>query len=525
MSTKVYAYGCARPSREIRDAISEQLWIAHRYRVALWHLAMAGRATYRELRRQHFPELLRVEAQLARMGELYSLVDRKESPKEHQAIKVEHQRLKARARELREAAKTHAGMMADLAAVQERTGVLQRALRNVYSRTYGLYSGTYLHVEAAARSANAGTEDPAKPRWNGSGTLAIQLQGGRSIVDLTSGRDPSIHVVPTNRGSRGRRAGARTIIRYRLRSDGGGRAVLIDLPVMLHRPLPSDAKVTWAKLAVTKIHDHRYHYEVQLTTETEHGFEAPSGAGVVAVCLRNDDVWIGDEYTEPKRFAAGINLGKGNDLLSIRDKHRNGAIGALVAWRDRQDETADWVREEISAIEERRSSRRLYHRRDRLRDVVDDKTMDALDKWAYGENHLYWWQSGMRHGALNERQDRYRKFARELARRYSTLVIDSRPLDGRDRLTESRRWLGLYELRSALIQAFGESAHKMRGDSCDELLERFRDAQTPWVARSPQEASDVNANGALKKAKRHGFARKHAERASTARELESKCAE
>lgn len=180
---KVYAYGCKRPDRETAEAIKGQLWLAHRYRTMLWHLSMAGRSLYRAQRREHVPGLVETEGELERAGELFTLIDAKESPAEYRELKVRVQQLRAKCRELRDAAKTHPGLIADTAEASDRRGVLQRALRNVFSRTFGLYSGTYLHIEAASRSANAGTEDPVRPRWDGSGALAIQLQGGHTPLE------------------------------------------------------------------------------------------------------------------------------------------------------------------------------------------------------------------------------------------------------------------------------------------------------------------------------------------------------
>lgn len=517
---KVYAYGCKRPDRETAAAIKGQLWLAHRYRTMLWHLSMAGRSLYREQRRRFVPEL--VEAEDALAVHLAYLIEERPTPlpdDERLTLRREVQRLRIECKALRDSAKLNAELAAATEEAGERMGVLRRALRNVFSRTFGLYSGTYLHIEAAARSANAGTEDPVKPRWDSSGALAIQLQGGRTAVELMHGNDPSLYIEPPNR-SLGKRLGSRTTVHYRLKSDRSGRAVLISLATMLHRDLPADAKVTWAKLIVSKIHEFRYAYSVQLTVESESFANVECGAGVVAVSFRDDALRYASEgeaeqiFEVPNRAAEKI-----RDFQSIRDTHRNIAIEHLAAWCARQDETADWVRDEIATIEERKSCRRLYHLRNRLRDVVDDATMEYLDKWAYRENHLYTWQSDARVKALRHRKNEYRKFARALRRRFRTLVIDSRKLNEPSRLNWNNRNKGLHEARIVLACAFDDDTIRATGENCEELCEKFRAFETAKTDRGIENTNDEVAKP--KREKRTGFARKHREREEEARSAEA----
>lgn len=531
MSTRVYRYGIPRPDKSTRAAIREQLWQAYRYRLMLWHLAMAQRAAYRQMRREHMPELVESEQALERARELYGLIEKDaRHRRERQAAKVEEQRLKAKCKELREAAKSDTAFAAAAATLSERQGVLQRALRNVFSRTLGLYSGTYLHVEAAARSANAGREDPKRPIWrgvdeDGEGALAIQLQGGRTCADLFSGSDPSIGIERPMRAGQSRRMGSRTTCRYRLRSGPCGKAVAIALPLVMHRDLPEDARVTWAKLVVSRVHEHRFDYSLQLTVESSQASERQAGAGLVAVCLRDDKITYACEYGDEREYRFDTRTEKLRDLQSIRDQHRNAATGLLVGWCERQDETADWVRDEIAAIQERKSCRRLYHLRERLRGVVDARISAYLDEWAYRENHLYWWQSDARTNALRARKDAYRRFAADLRSRFRQVVVDSRRLDGRERLTDERRWFGLHELRLAITQAFGDDAHQMPGDSCAELCERFRGAHGADVARINETPSNDNGMERAGMVKRTGFARKHRAREESARNAAGNAAE
>jgi hypothetical protein len=510
MGTRVYSYLCARPSLDVRNAIDEQLYVAHRYRLMLWHLASASRAQYRSRRREHFPELVTAEDESHRinaiLGEVEKIEDRQEK-REMRAVmrthKIEMQRLRARIRELRALAKDSASLAADVAADREREGILQRALRNIHSRTYGLYSGTYLCVEDAARRARSGSRDPKRPCWDGartrdfhaprrlddvhgSGMLGIQLQGGRSVAELLSGDDPSVQLVfPAGAHHRGMRA----VCRYRLRSGAGGKPVLIDLPIAYHRELPRDAKVTWAKLAVTRS-GLRSIYSLQLTVESAANERSQYGAGVVAVCLHNDRVMYSCEYGEPQEFVHDLRSGRGSELLSNRDKMRNNIIGLLTAWGERQDELPDWLRDELAVQEERPSARKLLRFVDRCGSQLPEKLLAEITKWRYRENHLFAWQSDMRTSALRRRQDAFRVFAATLRRKYRTLVLDSRRLDDPARMTSDRRDKGLHALRLALQHAFGDEVCLTTGLTCAELCERFRAAETPVVARNGETSSD-----------------------------------
>lgn len=508
--TVVYRYGCGPIPRETRLAIREQLWIAYRYKVMLWHLSMAGRNLYRELRRKHFPELVELELELGRVQELIGLLERdmfdsaEAFKAESQRLKVEKQHLLARLRALKLAAKEDVAFNAEVAAAQLKQVELGRALRKVFSRTFGLYSGTYLVTEAASTSANAGKEDPVRPRWNGGlvdgdGVLAIQLQGGRNVPTLMGGTDPSIHVEPPARPGKG--VAGRTTVHYRLRSEEG-KAVLISLPVQFSRPFPADTKVTWVKLVVSKVHERRFEYSVHFILESEFdkARRRGQGAGVVAVCFKGDEITLADEHGYREHLTPYAEPTKLRDLQSIRDKMRNETIGQLVGWLDRQDAPLDWVREEIQTIEERKSSRRLYHLCERMRreKVGSPELEKYLAAWAYRENHLYWWWACFTKNALRKRQDDFRVLASRLRKRYRHIVVDARKLNDPSRLDVDRRWRGLHSLRLTLKNAVTEDAFEVKGDSCEELLEAYRKQEF--------------AEKIILRPKRTGFARKHAER-------------
>lgn len=526
MGTYVYAFGCKRPPKEVRRQIQHQLWLAHRYRYALWQLAMAGRSAYRELRREHCPALVEAEAELERAAELHALAESKADKK---AFLIPLQHARAKCRELRAAAKLDPAFAAEVEEQIRLQGVLKRALRKVFSRVLGLYSGTYLHVEAAAAAANAGTEDPVRPRWrgydvDGEGVLAIQLQGGRTPPQIHS-ENPHVVLEKPQRKGKSRRMGSRTVAHYRIRSENG-QTVQVPLDVHMCRDFPADAKITWAKLVVTHIHQFRFTYSLQFTVESElHAERRPRGHGVVAVCFAGDKIVCQDDYGEVLEVPCFTEPKKLRELQSIRDQRRNDAIGLLVGWCERQDETADWIRDEISAIKEHKACRRLYRLREQLRGVVPPELSKYLDEWAYRENHLYWWHNDLRQSALNRRKDAHRVFAAKLRARYDTVLLDDRKVDGK-LLSVERRWLALNNFRNHVAHAFGpDHIVKMSGVSAEHMLEQWRGAKTADAARNLENPIEVEKMQKPKKAKRTGFARKHLEKKEAARKQASNVAE
>jgi hypothetical protein len=553
MGTRVYAYGCKLPDKETRLAIRDQLWLAHRYRLMLWYVGCAQRAAYRELRREYFPELADLEDQQAT---LQTKLEATEDRNEAKALRIEMRALRSRLKELRLEASEHAEFQAAATEQDSREHVLLLALRKVFSRVFGLYSGTYLGVEAAARSATTGQEDPARPRWvgcaeDGDGRLMVQLQDGPSPIQIHDGSLPSIYIEALNgkyvgkKSNGGKRSLSRTVAHYRVRSGEGGKAVLVPLHIVMHRPLPADARVKWVSLVVRRIHSHLYKYELHLTCETQANEQRAKGAGLGALCITDKKIQVSCEYGAPETIEGWKEPEKLRDLQSIRDKLRNKAAGWIEDWlcstlkaaaepgenkgsaapSELQHMGPGWLRKEMDLIHEKRSCRRLYHLRDRIRADAPPELMAKLDQWAYRENHLYWWWAGLRTNALRARKHHYREIAAKLRLRFRNIAVDNRRLERPKRKDAVANWLGLAELRLAVLHAFGEDAQKVSGDDCATLCEQFRATQTAGVAHNGENTSGVASVAGARKPKRYGFARQHEAKKQGAREVGAKVLE
>jgi hypothetical protein len=400
------------------------------------------------------------------------LIER-EHKEERQAAKVAIQALKAKLKVLRDAAKTNEEFNGLIQADHRRMDVMLRAFRGIFS-SWGLYSGTYLIIEEAARRARSGRYDPARPRWDGTGCLGVQIQGGASAADVLSGKNHYLRIAPVNRAGKGRRWGSQTTAQYRIRSRDK-KPVFITLPLAYHRDLPEDARITWVRLVVAKS-GLRKIYSLNLTLESKTFQRQEFGAGTVAICLNQDRILYAAEGEEPVELSFDPRLGKADDLQSIRDKNRNGAIGLLRAWCERQDEVPDWFLDELEKNTANASCRRavgLVYRLERER-LLPDALMATLKEWVAHEDHLYQWQSDLRGNALRARKYTYRCFAAHLRRTYRDVLLDSRRLDGTERKSKERNDMGFYELKLAIRHSMGaEHVHDVTGATCEEMFQTY----------------------------------------------------
>lgn len=490
MGIKVYKFGCARPDKLEAEAIQDQLYISYRYRLMLWHLTVAARELYKARRREYFPEIVDLEQEYDRQKSILELLEQQQREEKSSEFKQQIQDLRKALRTLRNSlrdmardAKENEQFKQHIEQDRAREGVLHRALRAVFSKTFGLYSGTYMLIEEAARKARTATGSSLpKPRWRGVGTLGIYLQDGRSVADVSQ-KNPHLWIKFPDRSKGGHKKRSQGAVVYRLRS-ANRQPVMLYLRTMIDRDLPPDAQILWAKLAVNLVGDRqygRYVYSVQLTVRSASFDRSEYGAGVVAVCLHDNAIKYSDGYAEEQEYDPQLRMRRCSELQSVRDLNRNAAIGALRGWFERQDEIDDKLLDELADIETHLSCRRLVSFVDRVWPQLPDKLRAFLRDWRYQENHLYMWWSDMGRKERGRRNDLYRNFAAQLRRKYRTVVIDN--IDLRTVRTVERNDKALHLLRTYIIQAFGpDCTYVLPGANCAELLQ----AQSAAEAKSLQ---------------------------------------
>jgi transposase len=369
---------------------------------------------------------------------------------------------------------------------------------------------SYLIVEDAMQAAAKaplydGTEpnDPRFVRWTGDGAVSVQIQAHAGdepfgIVQATAGDDRRLQIrtglpaircakkssalkaAPLGAPLTGRRAGHRADLRLRISSDGR-EPIWATWPMIMHRPIPDEARIKRATVHVRK-RGPREEWSVEITVDGVQPRPRTPTGGVVGVDLG----WrvIGDELRVAKwsddsdgegelRLDAKTisGLRKPESLQSTRDQNFDDARAQLNTWlHDSSDKLPGWLKDKTTHLGQWRSEARLAglcRQWKGQRFEGDAGAYDALEAWRYHDFHLWAWEEGQRTGALRHRREVYRRFAAELARKYETLVLEDfdlrdmarRPTTEEQETTNeqarsNRHLAATSELRLCLIHAF-----------------------------------------------------------------------
>jgi hypothetical protein len=218
---RVYKYGL-RPPIQNEPLVQEQMRAAHRYRNTLVAVEQARRAAVRAVRSAH-PEIAVLEADYRdASAALDGAVDSIRRERARTRRRTETAAMRESVRACRAARKTAAVALFDvrrriapeLAAandeINERAAELRRNARyhcglGEGGPHFGAW-GTYLLIEAADQTARktpiddgSDARDPRFVRWAGNGAVGVQIQGGMTMAELTSGRSTRLRLdsVPT----------------------------------------------------------------------------------------------------------------------------------------------------------------------------------------------------------------------------------------------------------------------------------------------------------------------------------------
>lgn len=388
-------------------------------------------------------------------------------------------------RALHEQIRKDPAMQADLKVVDDQAKVASIQARTQARTVDGLYWGTYLTVEAAAKAACT-TANPRFRRWRRSNpaTLAVQFQKGVAPEALFRPNN-KFYIEPTSD------AQPRTLLHMRIGRDDRRRPLLATWRVTLHRPLPPDAVVKWAKVTRTFV-ARRECWALHLTVDVP---VVPRKARGIAVAVdvgwrkiadgmrvayyqgedgREAPIMLDpppDEHHQRKENYVPImdRFRKVEDLQSIRKKRMNQVAKDLKVWMQGQI-LPDWFRQSCQYMHAWRSANRfagLYFKWRDNRFLGDEDGYSLLKKWYVKDTHLWTWEANQRTRVQRFRRHWYREIAAELAKRYGTLIIND--FDLRDTQKHAKLEAGKHEvdlvrwqqtkaccseLRTALKQAF-----------------------------------------------------------------------
>jgi hypothetical protein len=421
------------------DRVLAQIRLAHQYKNKLIELERSRREAVEAAVNAHNPEIPVVRAELTGIEEHLTAI--------HAAIKARSQAERVRATptpaertELAQVRRLRREQAAQLKALRKAAfadPVLQAALGPIEvdhlaackaaRASSQLYWGTYAIVEQALGNVRTGAP-PAFRSWDGSGAVAVQLQGGLAWPAALLAADTRLQIAlqpltarptmnqrsepisqpdPDNPQSRAHRR-PRAMVRFRIGTEPDGRTPLwAELLVHLHRMPPADSVVKWAKLYRTLV-GRRVEWKVQFVLARDSWARddlAENGAVGLDINWRalpeglRVAYAVGDDGSErtltlPRDWLSAWS--KVESLQAIRDRNFNAIRGELASWlRDASVPLPEWLSERARFLGQWRSSDRLgalawSWRGQRF--VGDEVIFPRLEAWRKQDRHLHDWQ-------------------------------------------------------------------------------------------------------------------------------------
>ncbi len=466
----VYRYALATP-HENYDLVEAQMRAAHRYRNVLTEIERGRRAAIRL-----------IESEAGDMPAVMAALTRARTNREAAVEAITRHRAKSRKRdepaELRMAAKAARQAERDAAhafrelrrvlaedpkviAAKDAIGERAKELLHSAREHCGVYWGTYLLVEDAANAAFGDTglygidgqpSDPRFARWVGEGEVGVQIQGGMTTQEATSGEDTHLRIkLPDERAwlRKGRPPGFtrrdfEQLARHgqlsmRVGSEDDRSPIWATWRMDMHRPMPESSTIKRATVHRQQMGPH-YRWYVTLTIDVVAKPRAScAGTGTVAV----DVGWrvVGDELRiagwqdetgargELRLSARDIAVLRAPEQMrSDRDKRFDVARARLLGWiRENRAICPPWLIEAAATMHVWRSEARmvgLWRHWSVERFGGDERAFGALDGWRARAHHEWAVESRARDQALRRRREKYRVWAAQLATKYDTIVIE-----------------------------------------------------------------------------------------------------
>lgn len=497
---RVYRYGLLPPTKG-EALVIEQLSLANRYYNVLTKIERDRRNTFRWFRYER-PDYARAEDELEAVTEELErarqvIRNQRASTRSRSDTRAQRDRvrdLSARRREVKAVrdrirSAAHADMTWESLIIE----AIARE-RRIAARASSLLAwGTYMLAEEAHAMARKEPSDPAFRPWRGTGSIGVQIQQANqpmSVEKLLACEDSRLQIDPTPTMVPNRIRSAKGLprflprVRLRVGSDEHSKPIWAEWPVILHRDIPADAKVVWAKVLRSRVGPH-WRWSLHLTLHLPNiqpDARAPEGAVAVDLGWRRVDDSLRAGYVRDAERGYEIQIDPGfvrdmakvRDLRSIRDRSRAELTEWLIPWLRAHLEAPKciptWIADELEHMHAWRSLARFSEFalawRSRRWDG-DTEAFDRLEAWRKQDRHLWTWESHLRDQALRRRLDGYRVLAARLAKSYRTLVIEDldlrefqrhRPVE--DDVVENQNaraqqpLVSPSELRSCLISAF-----------------------------------------------------------------------
>ena len=518
---RIYAYG-ARPPTEGAHIVDQQLRLAHTYHRVLVFFERDRRVAIERLYREAAPvvyeEYAAAEVAVARSAEAIRLARSTSGD-----ILLDDEDMKKERHEILDAAKTALEKAHEWVKVvrqswydarKKATPNLKERFKKIDEETYakkkfaynaagsvGLAWGTRLKidqfVELAAKASikegfwlvgdltdtrearrNLQGSLPRVPRWDGGGTIAVQLQGGLAPNVALAGTDTQFRLQKMNLSpwervggkskpkkdgrvvdlpkskADGHRAG-RGIFAAWLRVGSEGRTpIWASWLVSIHRSLPASAPIKWVEMHARKIGP-RTEWQLLITVDDGCNLEkhedkkagvtewrpaiARSGGPILAVNLgwrnlpeTNGEIRVAyavgsdgheEEIRVPPAYVSTVSHVA--SLESIRKKNFNEAVKALDDWLDEMEwpevlvEAAKWRDRWLAP----KKLARFISEWRKHRFEEDAKIFTIAEAWLKQDRHLWFWASDERGKNERMRKDFYRTVAARWTEKYACILV------------------------------------------------------------------------------------------------------
>ena len=465
LPTLVYRYGCSPPLEEL-DAVQDQWFYANRYRNQLVEIELRRRTASEAIIGESSEQLADVNAKINDLtGQIAALVTEKKQRNSAARRRSRHEDLNRQITSLKQSRKVlyqqrkelrldqyaSPENAASLLAVNAMAAAERKAARKLASREWGLYYGTYLLVEDAAKSMGKGTPPKFRSfRRSDGGTIGVQIATRAGEQHLTvdrlyAGANKSVLLEPepvlANVSNR-RRHRPYVLVKLCIGGQDSKRVIGLSNPrryvtvrMSLHRPLPVGSHITWVRLVARPLGT-KLKWEVHFTVARDYEFTPETADGFVGIDIgwRKGDgqrvaYWAGNdgqhgELRLPADLVAAIK--HKSDLQAIRDQRFDIMKSGLVAWLATAI-VPEWLKDATATLVKWRSQRRLHDLEYKWRSQRFDGDVGSytsLVEWHKQDYHLLEWLANESQRARNRRKDMYGKFVAELRRHYGTVGLE-----------------------------------------------------------------------------------------------------
>jgi len=475
LPTRLYKYALGEPGHNA-ELVNEQLCRARVYRNALIELELQARGAYRKQRSEissiHALEQ-RIAEQLAQL-EVVRTQLQAAAPRDPAALEARTRKLEvlANLRALRGALREERQRAAPL--LRERADEIRKQTLEAIKaarKSSGVYWGTYQLVEQAVEQMRRSPADPRFERWDGRGSVGVQLSGGIAS-DEVFGSDTRIRIEPiapdtfARRGRSYRTPNRLTTLHLRIGSCELGKPIWASWPLIFDRPLPSDGRIKSAWVTRRNVGTHRK-WELCVAVEAA-SFLPPAradlprtaasvhftshktarGVRVAYVCGSDgarEEILLPQRFLERHEKCESLSEQRAHKLSAARE-----ALRAYVTEHEVPSWLATGAREPTAG---RLGDLALHWRAHRFEG--DEAAYLALETWRKEERRLLEWQVNNRDKGYLHRREHFRLASRAIAQRYATLVLDDTDFRA-TQPRESRSRSSKLERRERALAACGE---------------------------------------------------------------------